>query len=280
MAAPTAIAGDTRAADLGRIETALRRAGALLAELAQRPLAVDRKAGGDPVTEADRRTDALLHELLVRPGEGWLSEETADDPARLQRRRVWVVDPLDGTKEFIAGIPEWTVSIALVERDEDAEGDGGGGGGAGARAVAGGILNPSTGELFLGAVGHGATLDGRWTSVSARSSLAGATVLASRSEVGRGEWERYREAPFEVVPTGSIAYKLARVAAGLADATWTASPRSEWDVAAGTALVLAAGGDVRTPDGGVPSFNRPRPLLPGIAAANRALLPLLPVMTR
>jgi myo-inositol-1(or 4)-monophosphatase len=95
--------------------------------------------------------------------------------------------------------------------------------------------------------------------------------------VGRGEWERHREAPFTVRPTGSIAYKLALVAAGLADATWTVSPRHEWDVAAGTALVLAAGGEVVTPAGDPPRFNRRRPLLPGIAAANRLLLAALPL---
>ena len=257
-------AEDDRRSDLARIDEALRRAGALLVELAGRPLDVQRKPGGDPVTEADRRVDALLRELLVRPGEGWLSEETADDPARLGCARVWVVDPLDGTKEFIEGIPEWTVSIGLVE------------GGESGRAVAGGIFNPSTGELFASAVGCGATLNGRPATVSAHPALAGATVLASRSEVGRGEWERYRDAPFTVLPTGSIAYKLARVAAGLADATWTASPRHEWDVAAGTALVLAAGGEVRTPAGEPPSFNRRRPLLPGIAAANPRLLAELP----
>jgi myo-inositol-1(or 4)-monophosphatase len=254
-------------ADLVRIEAALREAGALLATLAGRPLTVERKAGGDPVTEADRRVDALLREELVRPGEGWLSEESADDPARLACRRVWVVDPLDGTKEFIAGIPEWTVSIGLVE---------------GNRAVAGGIFNPTTGELFLGAAGAGGggvTRDGRPVRVAERAALAGATVLASRSEVARGDWERWRDAPFTVVPTGSIAYKLARVAAGLADATWTRSPRHEWDVAAGTALVVAAGGEVRTPDGGVPSFNRPRPLLPGLAAGHPRLLAELAELT-
>ena len=264
MTARTPETASGRADDLARIDAALRKAGALLATLAGRPLAVERKAGGDPVTEADRRVDALLREELVRPGEGWLSEESADDPARLARERVWVVDPLDGTKEFIAGIPEWTVSIGLVEAG---------------RAVAGGIFNPATGELFLGAVGAGVTRDGRPVRVAERAALAGATVLASRSEVARGDWERWRDAPFTVVPTGSIAYKLARVAAGLADATWTRSPRHEWDVAAGTALVFAAGGEVHTPDGAAPAFNRPRPLLPGLAAGHPRLLAELAELT-
>jgi len=99
--------------------------------------------------------------------------------------------------------------------------------------------------------------------------------VASRSEIRRGEWEPFRSAGFEVIPTGSVAYKLALVAAGLADATWTLQPKSEWDVAAGTALVLAAGGDVRLPDGERPTFNRPRTKLPGLIAAGRPLAGLV-----
>lgn len=248
---------------LGRIERALRRAGALLAEMAGRDLAVEEKAPGHPVTEADRRADDLLRAMLPRDGEGWLSEETADDALRLDRRRVWVVDPLDGTKEFVAGVPEWCVSVALVE-------DG--------RAVAGGIFNPVLDDLVLGAVGRGVTANGRPAAVTGQARVEGARVLASRSEVARGEWERFTGI-CEVEPTGSVAYKLALVAAGRADATWTLCPKSEWDVAAGAALVVAAGGRVALPDGTEPAFNRPRPRLPGLLAAGPrlagAILPLL-----
>jgi myo-inositol-1(or 4)-monophosphatase len=131
-------------------------------------------------------------------------------------------------------------------------------------------LNPATGESFVGAVGQGLTLDDRPASVRIESRLAGALVLASRSEVGRGEWEG-PGAAFDLVPMGSVAYKMARVAAGLADATWTLVPKSEWDVAAGTALVLAGGGQVRTPDGEAPVFNKIEPLFPGLVATSAAL---------
>ena len=164
---------------------------------------------------------------------------------------MWIVDPLDGTREFVAGIPEWCVSIGLVENGE---------------AVAGGILNPATGQRFVGAVGHGLTLDGRPAGPSAATTLNGALVLASRSEVKRGQWERFAGAPFRVKPTGSVAYKLACVAAGLADATWTLVPKHEWDVAAGVALACAGGCAVRTLEGGAPRFNRPEPLLTGLIA--------------
>jgi len=219
------------------------RAGAVLAEA---------KAGGrGPVTEADRKVDEALARILPRDGEGWLSEESADDRVRLSRRRVWAVDPLDGTKEFVEGIPEWCVSVGFVE-------DG--------RPVAGGIANPATGEVVLGAVGHGVTYNGAPAGMSPRRDLGGAVVLASRSEVTRGDWDRYRDAPFTVRPMGSVAYKIALVAAGVADATWTLAPKHEWDVAAGVALVLAAGGQVRTLDGSPLVFNQERPWLSGLAA--------------
>ncbi|HEX2252090.1 MAG TPA: inositol monophosphatase family protein, partial [Thermoanaerobaculia bacterium] len=193
---------------LERLAAALRQAGALAAELARRPLAVDEKTPGDPVTEADRAADRLLRELLAAlplgdegdaGGEpaGWLSEETADDGARLGRRRAWVVDPLDGTREYVAGIPEWCVSVGLVE-------DG--------RPVAGGVYNPAADHLVLGAEGLGVTFDGAPAAPTGRGGLAGATVLASRSEVDRGEWEGVAErCGCRVVATGSVAWKLALV---------------------------------------------------------------------
>jgi myo-inositol-1(or 4)-monophosphatase len=107
--------------------------------------------------------------------------------------------------------------------------------------------------------------------VRSRDSLDGAEVLASRSEVKRGEWA-LPGAPFRIVPMGSVAYKMARVAAGLTDATWTLSPKHEWDVAAGTALVLAAGGAVCKPGGAAPTFNQAHPWLEGLLAVPAGLL--------
>ena len=237
---------------LGRIEEALTAAVAVFARFQSGAIASEDKAGGrGPVTEADRAVDEVLARMLPRADEGWLSEETKDDHTRLGKRRVWSVDPLDGTKEFVHGIPEWCVSVGLVE-------DG--------WPIAGGIANPATGEIFLGAIGTGVLYNGRPAGVSTRSALDGAVVLASRSEMDRGDWRRYERAPFVVKPMGSVAYKLALVAAGLADATWTLAPKHEWDVAAGVALVLAGGGRVRTLDGSPLQFNQRRPWLSGLAA--------------
>jgi len=234
-----------------RIQEALRAAVSAVSRFVPGNVRADYKPGQDPVTEADRVANEVLRKVLLREGEGWLSEESVDDKQRLGKDRVWVVDPLDGTREFVAGIPEWCVSVGLVEQG---------------RAVAGGICNPATDELILGSRETGVTLNGKPVQASQREGLAGALVLASRSEVKRGEWDRFRGAPFTIRPMGSVAYKLARVAAGLADATWTLVPKHEWDVAAGVALVEAAGGFVRDPKSASVRFNSASALLSGLVA--------------
>lgn len=245
-----------RGDDLARIREALEAARSVLARFSAGREDVSWKGHDNPVTEADLAVDEVLRESLPRDGEGWLSEETADDRVRLDHRRVWVVDPIDGTKEFVRAIPEWCVSVGLVEDH---------------RPVAGGILNPTTGELILGAVGAGVTVNGEPARATDRADVRGAVVLASRSEIGRGEWDRFQELGFEVRPTGSVAYKLALVAAGKADATWTLTPKHEWDVAAGAALVFAAGGRVWLPGAGEYAFNAERPKLPGFSACGPGL---------
>lgn len=238
--------------DLVRIEQALKAARQAVSVFTPGRIDADRKAGGSPVTEADLLLDRVLKEALLESGEGWLSEETADDPSRLDKERVWIVDPLDGTREFIEGIPEWCISIGLVENG---------------RPIAGGICNPAADQLFLGRIGDGVTLNGRPVRVSDKADLEGARILASRSEVRRGEWKRFEGAPFETIPMGSVAYKLACVSAGLADGTFTLVPKNEWDVAAGWVLVEAAGGKVYDKGGQVRRFNQKNPLLPGLSAA-------------
>ncbi len=242
---------------LKRIERALQAAVSALPCFVPGGLRADFKGGDDPVTEADRTANRVLRDALIRNGEGWLSEESADDLARLKNECVWVVDPLDGTREFVAGIPEWCISVGFVERG---------------RAVAGGVCNPATGEVFLGALGLGMSRNGNPVRPTDRKSLSQAVVLASRSEVKRGEWDCFRKAQFVTRPVGSVAYKLALVASGLADATWSLSPKNEWDIAAGVALVESAGGFVRKIDNSPLTFNRKSTLLPGLLACGPGLL--------
>jgi myo-inositol-1(or 4)-monophosphatase len=236
---------------LERIESALEAARKIFQRFTPGEIEAEYKSGHDPVTEADTAVDAALREALLRPDEGWLSEESVDDLARLQKRRIWVVDPLDGTREFVAGIPEFCVSVAMVE-------DG--------CPVAGGICNPATSEIFLGTLDSGLIYNGKPAQVSQRKALEGAVILASRSESKRGEWTRFENAAFQVRQMGSVAYKLARVAAGLADATFTLTPKHEWDVAGGAVLVESAGGFVSTLDDRPLRCNNRSPLLSGLMA--------------
>jgi myo-inositol-1(or 4)-monophosphatase len=239
-----------------RIQSALEAARSVFERFTAGAIDAEYKLGRDPVTEADRAADAVLHKELLRDGEGWLSEESVDDLSRLQKRRVWVVDPLDGTREFVAGIPEYCISVAMVE-------DG--------VPVAGGICNPASNEIFIGSLSTGVTYNGKPAKPSRRAVLKDALLLASRSETKRGEWKRFESVQFKVRPMGSVAYKLALVSAGLADATFTLTPKNEWDVAAGAALVRSAGGYVGTLDHRPLRCNNRDPLLSGLVACGPAL---------
>jgi myo-inositol-1(or 4)-monophosphatase len=242
----------TYAPILGRIQSALEASRAVFARFTPGAIETEYKVGHDPVTEADRALDGVLRKELLREDEGWLSEESVDDPIRLQRSRVWVVDPLDGTREFVKGIPEFCVSIGFVENG---------------RPVAGGIYNPATDETFLGTIDSGVTYNGKPSKPSQRTNLQGALVLASRSEVKRGEWKAFENAAFTVRPMGSVAYKLALVSAGLADVTFTLTPKNEWDVVGGAALVESAGGFVSTLEKKEFTANHRDPLLSGLLAS-------------
>jgi myo-inositol-1(or 4)-monophosphatase len=237
---------------LKRIEGALAAARDVFSHFTPGAIDAEFKARHDPVTEADRAIDAVLRQKLLRDGEGWLSEESVDDFTRLNKKHVWVVDPLDGTREFVKGIPEFCVSIGFVE-------DG--------HPVAGGIYNPATDEAFIGSIDAGVFYNGKPAHASRRKSLVGALALASRSEVRRGEWKAFENGPLQVRAMGSVAYKLALVAAGLADITFTLTPKNEWDVAAGAALVLSSGGFVTALENRQFRANNRNPRLSGLIAS-------------
>src|ERR1700736_2120783 len=172
---------------LSRISAGLEAAREVFSRFTPGAIAAEYKAGHDPVTEADRAVDLVLRQNLLRDGEGWLSEESVDDHSRLGKQRVWVVDPLDGTREFVQGLPEFCVSIGFVENG---------------RPVAGGVYNPATQEKFVGSLDTAVTYNGRVAEPSQRRTLEGALVLASRSEVKRGEWKQFESEVFEIRPMG------------------------------------------------------------------------------
>ncbi len=238
-------------ADLEHALAALQAASQVLRRHAAAKVPFELKDGWSPVTAADREVDALLREMLPSRGDGWLSEESDDDETRLACGRVWIVDPIDGTRAFIAARPEYSVSIGLCVDGEP---------------VLGAVGNPATGVIVAGGPGLGLVVEGspQLAFCGPREALR---VLASRSERRRGEWVRHEREGVEVLPMGSVAYSLALVAAGAADATWTLQQKHEWDVAAGTALVRAAGGEVWLPSGGAVRWNSRSPRFPSFAAS-------------
>ena len=203
------------------------------------------KTGQGPVTRADHAADSLLKQRLpeIHPA-AWLSEETADDPIRLTRNSVWIVDPLDGTKEFVAGLPEFAISVGLVEHG---------------RCVLGVIHQPVTGHTWWAERGKGAFLDGHPIRV-----MEGRTLLASRSETRGGEFSAMTD--WEIVPIGSIALKLAYVASARGSVTISRGPKWEWDVCAGSLIVSEAGGSCTDMFGSALNFNKPHPKVRGVLA--------------
>jgi myo-inositol-1(or 4)-monophosphatase len=238
---------------------AAREAGRIVRSLYGTGLhAVEKGDRGDsPLTAADTRANEVLRRAIrgTFPDDGWLSEESRDTADRLSKRRVWIVDPLDGTKEFVRTIPELAVCVALVE-------DG--------VPVVGVTYNPIREEMFAAARGVGASCNGAPIRVSEVAELTRAVLLASRSESERGEWEHFR-GRFRIDVCGSVAYKLARIAAGQGDATFSLTPKNEWDVCSSACIVECAGGRITDLGGWPLRYNRANPSLTGVIASNGLL---------
>ncbi len=243
--------------DHALLTAAVRETGAVAMRYFRTDVARWEKKPGDPVSEADLAVDDFLKRRLcqARPGYGWLSEESEDDPARLEAERVFIVDPIDGTRAFLKGKPEFAVSAALVTQG---------------RPVAAAVFNPATDELFEACDGGGAHLGRTRLRISRRSDLDGLSLLASaRTFHTHGRHELLPGARFFAL--NSIAYRLALVAAGSYDATISLSPKSDWDLAAADLLVVKAGGIVTAADGAGLVYNRAEVRHPSVLAANPGL---------
>jgi len=215
---------------------------------------IKEKGYHNPVTTADNEADTYLKSTLMsaRPQYGWLSEETVDSKNRLNKEKVWIVDPLDGTKEFIEGVPQFVVSIALVEKGIP---------------IIGVLHNPVTKETFHAAKGEGAYLNQGQYRCSIKDSTRDMVILNSRSETRRGLWEPYKKHFKELRPIGSVAYKMGLTAIGKADIFATLRPKNEWDICAGTCLINEAGGKVINLNGKDITFNNQKTLIePGLIA--------------
>lgn len=243
------------ARELEVAEKAAQAAGAAILEVWRRDFhSVEKDGGKGPLTEADLAANRALFRVIgdAFPDDGVLSEETADTPARLDKRRCWILDPLDGTREFTLRIPEFCVSVGFVV-------DG--------HAVVGALFNPITDELVAGEVGVGCTLNGAAVRVTDHGSIAGSRFLVSRSEQKKG-WFAKWEGEADLTPMGSVAWKFGLVAAGRAEASFTPQPRNEWDLCGGVACILAAGGRATNGAGEPYTFNRPDPLHLGVCGTN------------
>ena len=241
-------------ADFDLLRRAVRAAGAIAQQYFADGTESWDKHPGHPVSEADLAVNDYLRDELdrSRPDYGWLSEESRDSPARLDADRVWVVDPIDGTRAFLRGRPEFSISVALLEEG---------------RPILGAVYSPATDQFFAARRDGGLTVNGRTAHMTRRKNVAGAHLLVSRSETQKKHWQTVF-GDCTVTPISSVALKLALVAAGEADATISLWPKSDWDIAAGDLLVQEGGGRVTTPDGVDLRYNLEKPRHPGLIAAN------------
>jgi myo-inositol-1(or 4)-monophosphatase len=198
------------------------------------------KGGSSPVSEADLAVNEFLQERLLglAKGYGWLSEETEDDPARLEAENVWIVDPIDGTRAYLAGQDDWTISVALAARG---------------RPTLGAIFAPVSQEMFLAVAGRGASRNGAPIATSSGSDVVGAKIVGPKRHIN---WLASLNANAIPMPRiGSIALRLARVAQGVLDVAFAGGNSHDWDLAAADLLVHEAGGALTTTAGEALTYN-------------------------
>ena len=245
-------------ADHRLLAEATRVAGALAMEFFQSAeLNTWEKWPGHLVSDADIAVDRLLKETLRngRPEYGWLSEESEDDLSRLATARQWIVDPIDGTRAFLAGRREFCVATALVSEG---------------RPLAAVIFNPATDEFFEAVRGKGVWLNQQRLRVSEASLTQQIRVLSGRNEIRRASWATHMDG-VEIIPVSSMAYKLALVASGKFDAAVTLWDKHDWDVVAGDLMISEAGGLVTTREGAALRYNLKEPRHRSVVAAGPTL---------
>lgn len=218
----------------------------------------DKPDGAGPVTEADLAVNAMLEQRLpsARPGYGWLSEETEDTQHRLSRDRVFIIDPIDGTRSFTEGSSTWAHSLAVAEHGQ---------------VTAAVIYLPLRDLLYAAAKGQGATLNGAPIVVSDTQDITTAEILAAKPNLDSRHWCQGRVPQFRRNYRPSLAYRLALVGQGRFDGMLTLRPSWEWDIAAGDLIVQEAGGICTDRLGAPLRLNNPHPRLNGVIAANPPL---------
>lgn len=222
----------------------------------------DKPDGAGPVTEADLAVNAMLEQMLpaARPGYGWLSEETEDSPDRLSKDRVFIIDPIDGTRSFAEGSRTWAHSLAVAEQ------------GVVTAAV---IYLPLRDLLYAAAKGQGATLNQETINVTERCALDSAEVLAAKPNLQPRHWRQGQVPEFKRNYRPSLAYRMALVAQGRFDGMMTLRPSWEWDIAAGDLIIREASGMCSDRAGQPLRFNNALPRLNGVIAAGSGVYGLL-----
>ena len=236
--------------DLALVEQAAREAGRIAKSYFGGHYKTWDKGKGQPVTDADIAVDNFLREALLkaRPGYGWLSEETRDDPARLGMRRVFVVDPIDGTVAFIKGRPYFSVAVAVVEDT---------------RPVTAAVFNPVLDECFTAASGGGAFLNGTPIRPSDCAAIEGCRMLGDKAMFAHPGWSIAPNTPWpamHIENRNSIAYRMTLVADGRFDAALALSTKSDWDLAAGDLILHEAGARCTDHRGATLHYNGTTPL--------------------
>ncbi len=244
--------------DLTLLIEAARAAGGIATPYWQQsPKTWEKDEGAGPVTEADLAVNDMLAERLrtARPDYGWLSEESEDSADRLEKERVFIVDPIDGTRSFIAGEKTWAHSLAVAEKG---------------RVIAGVVYLPLRDKMYTAFAGGGAFLNGVPIQPSGREDITDAAVLCARSNLSPVHWQG-GVPPVKSHFRASLAYRVALIAEGRFDAMMTLRDTWEWDVAAGALIASEAGAGVADRFGQVPVFNNPHPTIPGLIAGTRAV---------
>ena len=248
-------------ADLDLIVAAAVEAGNLAVRMRDEGLTVEIKSDKTQVTNADLATDALLTERLrsARPDYGWLSEETADNADRLSKRRLFVVDPIDGTRAFIRDRPWWSVSIAVVE-------DG--------LPIAGVVFAPDVEETYTAIAGQGAKLNDTGIRASDCDLVEGCGMIGDERMFGHPAWPQPWPA-MRIEARNSTAYRMCLVAAGTFDAAIAIVRKSDWDLAAADLIAREAGAYCGDHLGQAFAYNRADPSQPSLVCAAPRLAPLI-----
>lgn len=255
---------DGLARDLATLRAVAREAGYLALDYRRRGKTETwEKSPGHPVTEADLAANALIAHRLgaARPHYGWLSEETVDDHANRRTSRIWVVDPIDGTRAYMRARADWCVGLAVVERGE---------------AVAGVVYAPELDRLYEARRGGAAFCNSEPIETSRQGAIEGCRMIANEGMVRHKDWRpSWPEMQLAVPRPNATLLRLVMVASGEWDATIALASKSDWDLAAASVIVEVAGGAATTHRGERFGFNQPVPVQQSVIAAGMALHPLL-----